>query len=147
MGAYLTWGTQFKCSHSAGMESKRGAEFSPPWFSRRALERPLRRALWRLVPQHRPLSHVSVFEPQVLPMTRDGLSSSNASLSLSSAGDERRAERHALRMVLLRLPQPGAGHLALALRGAAEDQRVSTEVGTCLTLCLKASLHSHVCLL
>lgn len=33
----------------------------------------------------------------------------------SRLGNERSAKEHVVRMVLLRLPEPGAGHLALAL--------------------------------
>lgn len=47
---------------------------------------------------------------------------SEACLPLSHLGNERSAKKHAVRVVLLRFPEPRAGHLALALRGTSEDQ-------------------------
>nr|XP_033700358.1 malonyl-CoA decarboxylase, mitochondrial isoform X2 [Tursiops truncatus] len=37
-------------------------------------------------------------------------------------GNERGAEKHVLRMVFFRVPEPGAGHLAFTVRNAAENQ-------------------------
>lgn len=41
---------------------------------------------------------------------------------LSISGNERGAEKHVLRMVFFRVPEPGAGHLAFTVRNAAENQ-------------------------
>lgn len=51
---------------------------------------------------------------------------------LSVSGNERGAEKHALGVVFLRVPEPGAGHLAFTVRSAPESQRVSVMLPLCL---------------
>lgn len=51
---------------------------------------------------------------------------------LSVSGNERGAEKHALGVVFLRVPEPGAGHLAFTMRSAPENQRVSVTLPLCL---------------
>lgn len=70
-----------------------------------------------------------------LAVTQGGLEggpSDSRHFLLPFAGNERGAEEHALGVVCLRVPQPGAGHLAFAVRSAPENQQVSV---TCPLFC------------
>ena len=51
---------------------------------------------------------------------------------LSVSGNERGAEKHALGVVFLGVPEAGAGHLAFTVRSAPENQRVSVTLPLCL---------------